>query len=207
VYADTEIADRARQLGLADVVHNRRLAAKLTLARLAQLTALSPSFLSQFENGHTNTSLRSLQRIADALGTTTTQLLAEADPRPSEAVVRAGAQAVLPHTDSDETDPEADGSVRSLVHGRRELRALEYTGGTDRSDREFAHDNDELIYVACGSITIVAESEEIELAGGDAYYCAAGVKHRWWAHTGDTRTITLAVADGLVVRHPPHRPR
>ncbi|WP_280266832.1 cupin domain-containing protein [Nocardia wallacei] len=70
-----------------------------------------------------------------------------------------------------------------------------------------AHDNDELIYVVRGTITVAADGSEIELATGDTYYCAAGTKHRWWAHTDDTITLLLAVADGLIVRHPPHRPR
>ncbi|WP_324192375.1 helix-turn-helix domain-containing protein [Nocardia transvalensis] len=202
MHADSEVLERARRLSLADVVHNRRLAAKLTLAQLAERTALSPSFLSQFENGRTNTSLRSLQRIADALGTTATELLAEADPTPGEAVVRAGTDSVLA-----QADPGGDGSVRSLVHGRRDLRALEFTGGTGRGGREFAHENDELIYVVRGTITVVADGEEIVLSTGDAYYCTGGVQHRWWAHTDDTVTVLLAVTDGLVVRHPPHRRR
>ncbi|GAA5063546.1 helix-turn-helix domain-containing protein [Nocardia callitridis] len=191
-----------RQLGLADVVHNRRLAAKLTLAQLSARTELSASFLSQFENGRTNSSLRSLQRIADGLGTTATDLLAEADSTLGESVVLASAETALP-----QDDPGTSGSVRSLVNGRRDLRALEFTGGTTRGEREFAHTNDELIYVVHGAITVVAGGVETQLSTGDSYYCQSGSKHRWWAHTNETKTLLLAVADGLVVRHPPHRPR
>ncbi|MEV6770348.1 helix-turn-helix transcriptional regulator [Nocardia sp. NPDC051030] len=185
---------------LGDVVHHRRLTAKLTLAQLAEQTALSQSFLSQLENGRTNTSLRSLQRIADALQTTATELLSEADTAPSDVVVRAG-------DDTGLTQAERDGSVRSLVHGGRDLRALEFTGGKDRGEREFAHDNDELIYVVRGAITVASSDEEITLSTGDTYYCAAGTKHRWWAHTDDTVTLIVAVADGMAVRRRPHRPR
>ncbi|MFI5777696.1 helix-turn-helix domain-containing protein [Nocardia sp. NPDC051570] len=202
MHADKVVTDEARRLSLADVVHNRRLAARLTLAQLAERTDLSPSFLSQFENGRTNTSLRSLQRIADALGTTATELLGAADPTPDEPVVRAGADPVLA-----QAEPGDDGSVRALIHGRRDLRALEFTGGTGRGGREFTHENDELIYVVRGTITLIADGTEIELSTGDTYYCTAGVRHRWWAHTHDTVTLLLAVADGLIVRHPPHRRR
>ncbi|MBB5912236.1 transcriptional regulator with XRE-family HTH domain [Nocardia transvalensis] len=198
MHANSEVP---RRLGLADVVHNRRLAAKLTLAQLAQRTALSPSFLSQFENGHTNSSLRSLQRIAGALGTTATALLAEANPAPSEAVVRAEPNP-LPAQDLPD-----EGSRRSLVHGRRDLRALEYTGGTARADHDSTRDSDELIYVVRGTITVLAGGAETELSTGDSYYCTAGESHSWWAHTDETVTLLLSVADGLVVRRPPHRPR
>ncbi len=202
-----EATERGR--GLADVVHNRRLEAGLTLAQLAERTALSPSFLSQLENGRTNTSLRSLQRIADALGTTATELLAAADPVPGQTVVRAGAEPVMPQgmPETGARPGPDDGSVRSLVHGRHDLRALEFTGGRSRADREFAHANDELIYVVHGTITIVADGKQIDLSTGDTYYCTAGVKHRWWAGTPDTKTLLLAVSDGLTVRHPPHHPR
>ncbi|MDT7565916.1 MAG: hypothetical protein QOG76_4540, partial [Pseudonocardiales bacterium] len=40
-----------------------------TLADVAAASGLSVPFLSQVENGRTSTSLRSLQALADALGT------------------------------------------------------------------------------------------------------------------------------------------
>ncbi|WP_306796416.1 helix-turn-helix domain-containing protein [Nocardia sp. XZ_19_369] len=193
--------DQARWPGLGNVVHDRRRAARLTLAQLAAKTELSQSFLSQLENGRTNTSLRSLQRIADALSTTATELLAAADSTPGSVIVRAGEGSL------DQTDWDNDGSVRSLVHGARELRALEFTGGTRRGEREFTHGNDELIYVVSGTITVAASGEEVILSTGDSYYCPSGVRHRWWAHADDTRTLLLAVADGLTVRRAPHGPR
>ncbi|MEC3955173.1 XRE family transcriptional regulator [Nocardia sp. CDC153] len=193
--------ERGRWRRLGRVVHARRLAAGLTLARLAELTGLSQSFLSQFENGRSSSSLRSLQRIADALGVNATELLSEADDAPSSPVVRADEDTRLPQAEA------ADGSVRSLVHGERDLRALEFTGGSAHGDREFAHANDELIYVVRGAITVVAGGEEHVLGTGDAFYCAAGVRHRWWAHTDDTTTLLLSVADALTIRRRPHHPR
>ncbi|WP_067687721.1 helix-turn-helix domain-containing protein [Nocardia jejuensis] len=195
---DTAQGPRWHRLG--DVVHHRRLTAKLTLAQLAEQTALSQSFLSQLENGRTNTSLRSLQRIADALDTTATDLLAEADTGTAAVIVRAGEDTGL-------SQAERDGSVRALVHGSRDLRALEFTGGTDRGEREFTHDNDELIYVVRGTITVADPHTETTLTTGDTYYCESGVRHRWWAHTDDTVTLVVAVADGLAVRRRPHRTR
>ncbi|MFD3591736.1 helix-turn-helix domain-containing protein [Nocardia sp. NPDC058640] len=183
---------RHRQLGT--VIHDRRLAAGHTLARLSTETGLSQSFLSQLENGRTNTSLRSLQQIADALSTTATALLAAADDTAPAAVVRAADDTVLP-----QTDPGA-GTVRSLVHGDRDLRALEFTGGTDRGDRDFVHQGDEIIHVTRGAISLIADGTEHELGAGDTYYCRAGEKHRWWAHSPDTTTLVLAVADGRTVK-------
>ncbi|MFC9474427.1 helix-turn-helix domain-containing protein [Nocardia sp. NPDC055002] len=183
---------RNRQLGT--VIRDRRLAAEYTLARLATETGLSQSFLSQLENGRTNTSLRSLQLIADALSTTATALLAAADDTAPAAVVRAADDTALP-----QTEPGA-GTVRSLVHGDRDLRALEFTGGTDRGDRDFVHRSDEIIHVIRGRISLIADGTEHDLGTGDTYYCRAGEKHRWWAHSPDTTTLVLAVADGRTVK-------
>lgn len=196
-----ELTAQPRWQRLGDVVHHRRLAAGLTLAQLSDQAQLSQSFLSQLENGRTNASLRSLQRISDALGATATELLAEADTAPTSVVVRAAEDTRL------EQSGVQDGSVRTLVHGARDLKALEFTGGTTRGDREFTHANDELIYVATGSITLATPAEEITLEAGDTYYCVAGVPHRWWAHTDTTVTLVVAVADGLSVRRSPHKPR
>ncbi|WP_425297095.1 cupin domain-containing protein, partial [Nocardia brasiliensis] len=37
--------------------------------------------------------------------------------------------------------------------------------------------------MVAGTITLVADGEELTLSTGDTFYCAAGVRHRWWAHT------------------------
>lgn len=197
-----EVTEQPRWQRLGDVVHSRRLAAGLTLAQLSDQAQLSQSFLSQLENGRTNASLRSLQRISDALGATATELLAAADSTPAAVVVRA-----TDDTRLEQVDPAADGSVRALVHGARDLRALEFTGGTTRGDREFVHDNDELIYVVKGAVTVAAQGAETTLGTGDTYYCVAGVRHRWWARTDDTVTLVLAVADGMAVRRASHKSR
>ncbi|MFF2085868.1 helix-turn-helix domain-containing protein [Nocardia sp. NPDC058176] len=183
---------RNRQLGA--VIREHRRAAGHTLARLAADTGLSPSFLSQLENGRTNTSLRSLQQIADALTTTATALLAAADATAPAPLVRATDDTALP-----QTEPGA-GTVRALVHGDRDLRALEFTGGTDHGDREFTHQGDEIIHVIRGRISIVAAGTEHELGPGDTYYCGAGERHRWWAHTPDTTTLVVAVGDHRTVK-------
>ncbi|MFD8015137.1 helix-turn-helix domain-containing protein, partial [Streptomyces sp. NPDC059762] len=72
-------------------VRRRRRALDLTLAEVAGRSGLSSPFLSQIENDRARPSMRSLQRIADALGTTAVQLLAASDATRTVDVVRAGA--------------------------------------------------------------------------------------------------------------------
>ncbi|MCU1643382.1 MAG: hypothetical protein JWN03_3657 [Nocardia sp.] len=200
--AEGEDAETPRRQRLGDVIHNRRLTVKLTLAQLSEHTGLSQSFLSQLENGRTNASLRSLQRISDALGATATELLATADPTPDAVVVRT-----TDNTRLEQSDHATDGTVRSLTRGPRNLRALEFTGGTHHGDREFTHPNDELIYVVTGTITLEAQGPPTTLTAGDSYYCPANTPHRWWAHTPDTITLLLTVAEDATIRRSPHKPR
>ncbi|TWS21834.1 helix-turn-helix domain-containing protein [Tsukamurella sputi] len=177
---------------LGGVIRAARAEQGLTLAAVSARTGLSPSFLSQLENGRTNTSLRSLQSIADALSTTATDLLARADADDA-AVCRAGDPALIVGEGAPSDDTVR---VRSLVHGRRALRALEFTGRAD-DDRDFRHPHDEIMYVVAGTAVVtVGEPPEVEeLHPGDSLYITAGLLHRWRGLTDDTKVVLMTVAE------------
>ncbi|POX36244.1 hypothetical protein C3486_34585 [Streptomyces sp. Ru73] len=168
-------------------VRRRRRALDLTLAELAGRTGLSKPFLSQVENDRARPSMRSLQRIADALETTAVQLLGAAEDRRTVDVVRADAAALA--------DGGA-GTVRPLVRGQQQLHALEFTGAHDWG-REFRHPNDELLYVVEGAVEAEAEGERYELRRGDTLYCTGGVTHRWRALEPGARVLLVGVADDI----------
>jgi transcriptional regulator with XRE-family HTH domain len=63
--------------GVGETIKAVRTGRKLSLAGLAQASGLTKGFLSQIESGRSNPSLASLGRIAQALGTSATNLLAE----------------------------------------------------------------------------------------------------------------------------------
>ena len=76
--------DNAQPIG-----HRIRSARELlgvSLRRLAQQTGVTSGFLSQLENGHSNASVATLKRIAEALGSTTAELI-DGD-RPDGRVLR-----------------------------------------------------------------------------------------------------------------------
>ncbi|WP_084729922.1 helix-turn-helix domain-containing protein [Streptacidiphilus neutrinimicus] len=171
---------------LGRVIRRRRRSLDLTLAAVARRTGLSVPFLSQVENARARPSMRSLQRIADGLETTAVDLLAtaEAGERPVD-LVRA----------EDDAGLARDAGARFLVRGRRQLHALEFTGGGHRADREFRHPNDELMYVVEGAAEVWADGEVHELRSGDTLYLAGGVRHRWRSAAPDTRLLLVAVSD------------
>lgn len=184
------LMNEPEKLRLGPAVRRRRRSLEITLAVVAERSGLSVPFLSQLENDRARPSMRSLQRVADALETTAVQLLAAAgDPAHAVDVVRADADPGL--------GPGAGGpgtGVRPLVRGQRALHALEFTG-EQQADREFLHHTDELMYVADGSAEVEASGTVHRLGRGDTLYLAAGVRHRWRATDPDTRVLVVAVSE------------
>ncbi|WP_327359002.1 helix-turn-helix domain-containing protein [Streptomyces sp. NBC_01304] len=174
-------------------MRRRRRALDLTLAEVAARTGLSVPFLSQVENGRSRPSMGSLQRIADALGTTAVQLLAAAEaPRPVDVVRR---QSAAVHDDAGDGTP---GRMRPLVRGQQRLHALEFTGA-HAGRRELVHRNDEILYVADGSAEVEADGTTHHLRAGDTLYCAGGIKHRWRPLEPGTRVLVVGIADHVQV--------
>ncbi|WP_447036379.1 helix-turn-helix domain-containing protein [Streptomyces sp. DSM 118878] len=176
-------------LRVGSAVRRRRRQLELTLAVVAERSGLSVPFLSQIENERARPSMRSLQRVADALCTTDVELLAAADPARTVEVVRAHDD-----TDLDHSTPEA--RVRELARGHHQLHALEFIGDHDEG-REFQHRNDELMYVIEGAVEMEAESRAYRLGRGDCLFLTGGVRHRWRATVPDTRVLVVAVGDHI----------
>ncbi|MDI3386864.1 XRE family transcriptional regulator [Streptomyces sp. B-S-A8] len=184
-------------------IRRRRRALSLTLAAVSGRSGLSVPFLSQIENERARPSRTSLERVADALGTTAVELLSAADAARTVEVVRAESESQLqPDTDTDsdtDSDPESGAgrpvpSTRRLVHGHHQLHALEFIGDHD-AGREFQHRNDELMYVVEGAVEVEAEGRAYRLARGDSMFLSGGVRHRWRAAVPETRVLVVAVGE------------
>ncbi|WP_309050002.1 helix-turn-helix transcriptional regulator [Streptomyces sp.] len=172
-------------------VRRRRRALDLTLAEVGRRSGLSSPFLSQIENDRARPSMRSLQRIADALGTTAVQLLAASDETRTVDVVRAG----------DDGGLDREGRVRPVVRGRHQLHALEFVGRHE-ADREFRHRHDELLYVADGAVEVEADGRLHRLERGDSLLLSGGVRHRWRTTDPGSRVLVVAVGEHLELLEP-----
>ncbi|MFJ7270949.1 helix-turn-helix domain-containing protein [Streptomyces sp. NPDC099050] len=197
-------------------IRRRRRALDLTLAEVAARSGLSSPFLSQIENDRARPSMRSLQRVADALATTAVQLLAagetprrvdivraDADPGLESGIgsgIGSGVGSVLESgVESGQglgvgAGTDATARVRPLVRGQHQMHALEFTGDHD-AERAFRHRNDELMYVADGAAEVEADGRTHRLGRGDTLYLTGGVEHRWRAVEAGTRVLLVAVAD------------
>lgn len=172
---------------VGSAIRRRRRALGLTLAAVSGRSGLSVPFLSQIENERARPSSTSLERVADALGTTAVELLSAADAERIVEVVRS-------------TPADESAAIRALVHGKHQLHALEFVGDHD-SGREFRHRNDELMYVAEGAVEVEADGRAYRLARGDTMFLSGGVPHRWRAAVPETRVLVIAVAEHIKAEH------
>ncbi|RII18736.1 DNA-binding transcriptional repressor PuuR [Streptomyces sp. YIM 130001] len=175
--------DDKENVRVGAAIRRRRRGLSLTLAVVAGRSGLSVPFLSQVENERARPSRASLERVADALGTTAVELLCAADAQRTVEVVRADHSAEAP-------------GIRRLVKGRHQLHALEFSGDPNESG-EFQHRNDELLYVTEGAVEVEAEGRAYRLGRGDTLFLSGGVRHRWRAAVADTRVLVVAVAEHI----------
>ncbi|MFJ4714625.1 helix-turn-helix domain-containing protein [Streptomyces sp. NPDC088785] len=180
--------EHKESLRVGAAVRRRRRTLELTLSVVAERSGLSVPFLSQVENERARPSRRSLEKVADALGTTAVELLAAADPARTVDLVRID--------DTSVEDASAGGVVRSLVRGHHQMHAQEFVGDHDPG-REFQLRNDVLMHVTEGAVEVEAEGRAYRLVRGDTLYLTGGVRHRWRATVPDARVLVVAVAEHI----------
>ncbi|MFD8568061.1 helix-turn-helix domain-containing protein [Streptomyces sp. NPDC057694] len=180
--------EHKESLRVGAAVRRRRRTLELTLSAVAERSGLSVPFLSQVENERARPSRRSLEKVADALGTTAVELLAAADPARTVDLVRAD--------DTSVEEASAGGVVRSVVRGHHQMHAQEFVGDHDPG-REFQLRNDVLMHVTEGAVEVEAEGRAYRLVRGDTLYLTGGVRHRWRATVPDARVLVVAVAEHI----------
>jgi transcriptional regulator with XRE-family HTH domain len=168
----------------------------LTLVQLAERAGLSHSFHSQLERGLAQPSMRSLHRIAQALGTTQDRLIGGSDTPaggPPVAVLRAGEGAKFPMSERDAT---TTGSARQLLAGPGNFYPTEFANLGREFGEFFEHDGNEFLYIAEGEIEVELDRPGsqalVVLAPGDSLRYPGCVPHRWRS-PGDAPSRVLMV--------------
>jgi quercetin dioxygenase-like cupin family protein/DNA-binding XRE family transcriptional regulator len=179
--------DAERSLGA--VVRARREALGRSLRATATAAEVSPSFLSQLENGHSLARVETLHRIARALDTTVHELLGATAVERGVSVTRAARGAVVQQSD----DPE-EGVVRSLVSGRTVLQAIEIRGAPPTFGDFYEHDGTEMMYVVSGQVEVQVGAKRHRLGPGDAITYPAHVRHRTRRLAGPVHLVVVTTA-------------
>jgi transcriptional regulator with XRE-family HTH domain len=142
----------------------RRTEMKLSLRALAEKTDLTASFLSQLERGITSSSLKSLQRIADALNVPMLYFLSSNSN--ASPVVRAGQRAKL-ELDNDTISYELL-SPNQAERLESMMRALK--PGGEVIARPLSVETEQMIFLLEGVLTVVLKDREYTLNMGDSIY-------------------------------------
>lgn len=180
-------AEKRADTDLGRAIRALRRERGLTLLQLAVASGLSQPFLSQLELGRSRPSMRSLFRIASALGTTQQTLLGLAAGDPPDHLVRA--------TDGELVQVEQDGGARLLLHGPG-ADVTEFVGAPREFGEFFVHDRRELLYVAHGCIEVelrTGGTSRLEtLTCRDTLSYAGTVPHRF-RRVGEETCVVLVV--------------
>lgn len=175
----------------AIAAHLRRLREQqgLSLSRLAALSGIGKTTLSQLELGRGNPTIGTLEALADALGIDATEFFARVEDGPRIAVVRRG------------EGERVDGSglrgnlVRSqgVTAATLEVHRLEIDPGAFETSASHGAGAYEQVCVARGAIAVTVEEETVALAAGD-YASFPSDRIHVWRNEGEERAeIWVAV--------------
>jgi transcriptional regulator with XRE-family HTH domain len=162
-----------------------RLAARKSIAEVAEQAGLTKGYLSKLERDLANVSVASLMRLCDVLDVSIGSLF-----QPSKGeIVRAAAR------------PPANfwGTTRGFLltpTGERRMQAIlsEMVPGGGSGDEPYTLPVDvEFVFVLEGQLQVTIEGERVELEQGDAFTFAGSAKHAFQVDPQAARTLVLWV--------------
>ena len=191
--AEPSITTTSERLGdrVGRAIRTRRKALGRTMQDVAREADLSQPFLSQIERGQALPSMRSLDRIAHALGTSGISLLSGEASNAGVDVIRVNDRDALVQNDRD-----PGSSATALTPASRQLRGIEFAGGWRDFQAYSTHHNDELVLILHGNYVADIDGELFDLGPGDAISYAGGTPHRYRLDgDGPHRFLAVIVTD------------
>ncbi len=182
---------------LGEKLRRLRLRKKIGLVDLGKHTGLSPSMLSQLENGKVVPTLPTLARIAMVFDVGLEYFFADRKKRGLFSVVRKGERMRFP----DRPDSPAPGywfEVLAFSAQEKSLQAYlaEFEPRAPEQAQDHVHDGAEFLLVLEGELALRYEDEETLLRAGDSVYFDASHPHAY-------RGAGTAGAKAVVVTTPP----
>lgn len=191
----------SRDIGAA--IRARRTSQGVTMQVLADRAGLSQPFLSKVERGMAQLSMRALDRVVKALGTTAVGLFGGLATDHGVEILRSADRPELPTFD----DGNAVSHALSLRPGQ--LRAMEFVGGPPEfPDPPYMHRNDSLSIVVEGTYEFIAGGERYVLKKGDTLSASGGVPQTYRVLKEPARMMLIIVSEDVqVVADPPPKPK
>jgi transcriptional regulator with XRE-family HTH domain len=167
-----------------------RLAKGMTLIKLAELTELSVSYLSQLERDSISPSLRSLAKIAQALNVPIVSFFLKKNDPPGRVVRREKRiKITLPDTDLqyELLTPDVNRKVEFLL-----LRVEKRKG----QDKLITHEGEEYVFIIRGKLEVKVGKGRYVLRAGDSIYFDPSFPHTF-NNMGEEEVI------GVIAASPP----
>lgn len=161
----------------------------LSVRKLAELSNVTASMLSQIERGIANPSVNSLKSIASALDVPlftffTSEVVKE------DLIVRKNnrKKVILPESDNVIYELLAPG-----ISDNFEFAIMTLDPDTCSSNGDIHHSGYELAYVLEGEATLYLDDEEFILHKEDSVKISAGIRHRWENKSNKVVKVLFAV--------------
>jgi DNA-binding transcriptional MerR regulator/quercetin dioxygenase-like cupin family protein len=173
---------RSDQKPLGPKLRKMRQRHGLPLAEAASSAGISTGFLSALERGEANASVATLQRLANAYGTTMKDLF-ETPPHRGR-LVRPNERRVL--------DVHPGVHMELLSSGAPMLQSMLFrVAPLAGSEGSYSHQGEEFIYVMSGTLEIwLDELHCFVLQAGDSFWFESTHGHRWF-NPGETEAAIL----------------
>jgi transcriptional regulator with XRE-family HTH domain len=188
VLSSYELGPKLRQL---------RLRKKIALVDLGKHTGLSPSMLSQLENGKMIPTLPTLARIAMVFDVGLEHFFGDKRGRKLFAVVRARERMRFPERPGAPAPSYFFECLTFATQGKGlQAYMAEFPPRAAAEGSEHFHDGSEFVFVLKGSLAIRFQGEEHELRAGDSVLLDSSEPHSY-------RGAGKKVARAIVVTAPP----
>lgn len=143
---------------------------QMTLKELSEYTGLSIGFLSSFERETTSPSLQNLKIIAEALGTTITDLISV--EKKEKVILRKDEAKVIDFPQYNQTVTYMEFGITPPIY-----EIIVIHPGKPAESNEARHVYDECCIVISGQLTLKMAGEFYCLNEGDSVYIKKNVKH------------------------------
>ncbi len=181
---------------IGEKIRKLRLRKKISLADLGKHTGLSPSMLSQLENGKLAPTLPTLTRVAMVFDVGLDYFFSERAGQRPFAIARAAERLRFPDREGASNPAYV---FECLAYSAQEKAIQAYVAEfppARPASEDHSHDGSELVYVAAGSVAIVYQGAQHVLGPGDSAFFDASEPHSY-------RCASESTATAVVVSCPP----
>lgn len=172
---------------LGERIRRKREGLHLQLNDLARQTGISPSALSQIENGKAFPSVFRLKAIADCLHTTVGEIIGEYETLSRNPCLRESERKLV-------KDNGSGSKLYQLSHHDPhkviETYAVVFEEGSDAKGIMESHPGQQFIHILKGAVEILFDEKKYNLYPGDSFYYYASLPHEVKnIHEGESECI------------------